>query len=240
VKAGDHSYNKYFDPLLVGRRPSRHYTESNAWQYLWSVQHDPIGLIELLGGNEKFTNRLDEFFTMSPTISLPKYVGVVGTIGQYVQGNQPSHHVAYMYNYAQKPWKSQEMARKVTEQLYRAGQGGLCGNEDMGSLSSWYILSAMGFYPVTPGQTQYAIGSPLFEEVSIQLAEGKSFKISAVNNSPQNIYIQSASLNGEKINRCWIDHSEIMNGGTLKFVMGPEPNKNWGSSSESVPYSMSK
>jgi predicted alpha-1,2-mannosidase len=177
---------------------------------------------------------------MSPTISLPKYVGVVGTIGQYVQGNQPSHHVAYMYNYAQKPWKSQEMARKVTEQLYRSGQGGLCGNEDMGSLSSWYILSAMGIYPVTPGNTQYAIGSPLFDEVTIQAGEDKSFKIIAVNNSQQNKYIQSASLNGEEINRSWIDHSEIMNGGTLKFVMGPEPNKNWASSPESVPYSMRK
>lgn len=240
VKAGDHSYYKYFDPLLVGRRPSRHYTESNAWQYLWSVQHDPAGLIDLFGGNDKFADRLDEFFTMSPTISLPKYVGVVGTIGQYVQGNQPSHHVAYMYNYAQKPWKTQEMARKVTEQLYRSGQGGLCGNEDMGSLSSWYILSAMGIYPVTPGNTQYAIGSPLFDEVTIQVGEDKSFKFIAVNNSQQNKYIQSASLNGKEINRSWIDHSEIMNGGTLKFVMGPEPNKDWASSPESVPYSMSK
>ena len=139
IQNGEHSYYKYFDPLLVGRRPNRHYTESNAWQYLWSVQHDPVGLIDLLGGNEQFAERLDHFFTMSPTISPPKYVGVVGTIGQYVQGNQPSHHVAYLYNYAQKPWLTQNMARQVTEQLYRSGQGGLCGNEDMGSLSSWYV-----------------------------------------------------------------------------------------------------
>ncbi len=239
VKAGDHSYYKYFDPLLVGRRPSRHYTESNAWQYLWSVQHDPVGLVKLLGGNDNFSNRLDQFFTMSPTISLPKYVGVVGTIGQYVQGNQPSHHVAYLYNYAQKPWLTQKMARQVTEQLYRSGQGGLCGNEDMGSLSSWYILSAMGFYPVTPGQTQYAIGSPIFDKATIQLAGGKTFKIIALNNSPENKYIQSAKLNDEFFNRSWIDHKEIMEGGTLLINMGPRPNEERAISPEARPYSMS-
>ncbi len=238
--SGGHSYYKYFDPLLVGRRPNRSYTESNAWQYLWSVQHDPKGLIDLLGGNENFSNRLDEFFTMSPTISLPKYVGVVGTIGQYVQGNQPSHHVAYMYNYAQKPWKTQEKARLVMELLYRSGPGGVCGNEDMGSLSSWYVLSSMGIYPVTPGNTQYAIGSPLFKEAKIELSEGKTFRFIAENNSAQNIYIQSASLNGKELNKSWIDHSEIMAGGTLEFVMGPEPNKNWASTPEATPYSMSK
>ncbi len=240
VHKGDHSYYKYFDPLLVGRRPNRHYTESNAWQYLWSVQHDPVGLIELLGGDDAFAERLDEFFTMSPTITPPKYVGVVGTIGQYVQGNQPSHHVAYLYNYARKPWKTQHWARQVTEQLYRTGPGGLCGNEDMGSLSSWYILSAMGFYPVTPGQTQYAIGSPVFDEVTIDVGEGKTFKIIAENNSAENKYIQSATLNGEEFNRSWLDHKEIMEGGTLSFVMGPEPNKNWAVDKNSVPYSMSR
>lgn len=240
VKNGEHSYYKYFDPLLVGRRPARHYTESNAWQYLWSVQHDPHGLIDLLGGNNDFSDRLDEFFTMTPTISLPKYVGVVGTIGQYVHGNQPSHHVAYLYNYAQKPWKTQEMSRYVMEQLYRSGPGGICGNEDMGSLSSWYVLSAMGIYPVTPGNTEYAIGSPMFDEVAIDLGGNKSFKITASNNSKKNIYIQSAELNGKKINRSWIDHGEIMKGGTLHFVMGSEPNKKWASAKDSVPYSVSK
>ncbi len=240
VHNGDHSYYKYFDPLLVGRRPNRHYTESNAWQYLWSVQHDPVGLIELLGGNDAFAERLDEFFTMSPTITPPKYVGVVGTIGQYVQGNQPSHHVAYLYNYARKPWKTQKWVRKVTEELYRSGPGGLCGNEDMGSLSSWYILSVMGFYSVTPGQTQYVIGSPLFDEVTIDVGNDKTFKIIAENNYPGYIYIQSAELNGKEFNRTWIDHKEIMAGGTLMFVMGPEPNKNWGVDEHSAPYSMSR
>ena len=240
VKAGEHSYYKYFDPLLVGRRPNRHYTESNAWQYLWSVQHDAAGLIELLGGNDQFSNRLTKFFNMTPTISPPKYVGVVGTIGQYVHGNQPSHHVAYLYNYAKKPWLTQEKARFVMEQLYRSGAGGLCGNEDMGSLSSWYVLSAMGIYPVTPGHTHYAIGSPLLDEVNLRLPDDKTFRIKAENNSVSNKYIQSATLNNQPFDRTWIDHAEIMQGGELKFVMGPEPNMSWGVSSGSEPFSMSK
>ena len=148
---GKHTFYRYFDPLLVGRRPSRHYTESNAWQYLWSVQHDVNGLIRLFGSNKKFNDKLDCFFTMDPSITPPKYVGVVGTIGQYVHGNQPSHHVAYLYNYSGQPWKTQERVRQVCEQLYKSGPGGLCGNEDMGSLSSWYALSSMGIYAVTPG-----------------------------------------------------------------------------------------
>ena len=240
VHNGTHSYYKYFDPLLVGRRPNRHYTESNAWQYIWSVQHDPVGLIRLLGGNDSFAQRLTQFFNMTPTISLPKYVGVVGTIGQYVQGNQPSHHVAYLYDYAQKPWLTQKMTRQVMDQLYRTGQGGLCGNEDMGSLSSWYVLSAMGIYPMTPGEPQYAIGSPIFDQVKIDLGDGKTFIIDTENNSSQNKYIQSATLNGEVFNRTWIDQSEIMKGGKLSFVMGPEPNTNWGITPESIPFSMSK
>ena len=239
IQEGDHSYYKYFDPLLVGRRPNRHYTESNAWQYLWSVQHDPEGLIKLLGGDQPFVQRLDTFFSMSPIITPPKYVGVVGTIGQYVHGNQPSHHVAYLYDYAGQPWKTQEMSRKVMEELYRTGPGGICGNEDMGSLSSWYVLSAMGFYPVTPASTEYAIGSPIFNEVTIQVDEGKTFKIIANNNSKINKYIQSATLNGQPLDHCWIDHTDIIKGGVLEFEMGPNPNKQWASSAKEAPYSMS-
>ncbi len=238
VKDGEHSYYKYFDPLLIGRRPNRHYTESNAWQYIWSVQHDVQGLINLFGSNEKFINKLDTFFEMSPIVSSPKYVGVVGTIGQYVQGNQPSHHVAYMYNYAGQPWKTQNRARQVTEEMYRSGPGGLCGNEDMGSLSSWFILSSMGIYSVTPGSTAYAIGSPMFGEVTLTLDKGKVFKIIAKNNSKENRYIQSAKLNGVDFNRTWISHEEIAKGGEIVFQMGSEPNKEWGVNS--VPPSMTK
>lgn len=240
VKEGDHAYYRYFDPLLVGRRPNRHYTESNAWQYIWSVQHDVQGLINLFGSNRAFTAKLDTFFEMSPHITPPKYVGVVGTIGQYVHGNQPSHHVAYLYNYAGEPWKTQFRVRQIMEELYRPGPGGLCGNEDMGSLSSWYVLSALGFYPVTPGEPVYAIGSPLFGEASLDLGNGKTFIVEALNNAPANRYIQSASLNGIPITRTWLSHKEIINGGILSFKMGPEPNKKWGAGKADVPPSMSR
>lgn len=234
---GKHTFYRYFDPLLVGRRPSRHYTESNAWQYIWSVQHDVKGLINLFGSEQKFNDKLDQFFSMDPNISLPKYVGVVGTIGQYVHGNQPSHHVAYLYNYSHQPWKTQERARQVCEQLYKSGPGGLCGNEDMGSLSSWYALSAIGIYAVTPGLPVYNIGSPLFGEAVLHLPGNKAFTIRTKNNSTANKFIQSASLNGKTFDRCWISHEEIMNGGLLLFEMGPEPNKKWGI--QSPPPSMS-
>ncbi len=240
VTEGEHSYYKYFDPLLVGRRPNRHYTESNAWQYIWSVQHDVQGLINLFGNDKAFTQKLDVFFEMSPVITPPKYVGVVGTIGQYVQGNQPSHHVAYLYNYAGQPWKTQERARQVCEQLYRSGPGGLCGNDDMGSLSSWYVLSSMGIYAVTPGIPEYAIGSPMFGEAKIQLAGNKIFTIKANNNSKTNKYIQSATLNGKPFNRTWITQDEITNGGELVFQMGAEPNKKWGTGKDAKPFSMSE
>ena len=239
VKEGDHAYYRYFDPLLVGRRPNRHYTESNAWQYIWSVQHDVQGLINLFGSSKAFTSKLDTFFEMSPNITPPKYVGVVGTIGQYVQGNQPSHHVAYLYNYAGEPWKTQLRARQVTEELYRTGPGGLCGNEDMGSLSSWYVLSALGFYPVTPGEPIYTIGSPLLGKATIDLDKGKTFTIETQNNSAANKYIQSVTLNGKPMTKTWLSHKEITDGGTLIFKMGPNPNKGWGSGKNDVPPSMS-
>jgi predicted alpha-1,2-mannosidase len=240
IKDGAHSYYKYFDPLLVGRRPNRYYTESNAWQYIWSVQHDIQGLINLFGGNKEFISKLDTFFEMSPDITPPKYVGVVGTIGQYVQGNQPSHHVAYLYDYAGEPWKTQLRVRQVCEELYRTGPGGICGNEDMGSLSSWYVLSSMGFYPVTPGSQYYVIGSPLFGEVTIDQGNNRSFIIRAINNSEKNKYIQSATLNGKPITRTWISQKEITEGRILIFEMGPAPNKKWGSKPEDAPPSMSK
>ena len=234
-----HSYYKYFDPLLIGRRPNRHYTESNAWQYLWAVQHDVQGLINLFGSNKEFINKLDTFFELPSIITPPKYAGVSGTIGQYVHGNQPSHHVAYLYNYAGQPWKTQRRVRQVLDNFYRVGPGGITENEDMGSHSSWYILSAMGFYPVTPGSTTYTIGSPLFGKVTINLDGGKTFTIIANNNSHENKYIQSATLNGKPLNRTWIDHSEIVSGGEIIFEMGPEPNKHWGTNHEGAPPSMS-
>jgi predicted alpha-1,2-mannosidase len=228
---GHHYYYGCFDPLWVGIRPNRHYAESNAWQYLWFVPHDVPGLIKLFGGKENFIAKLDTCLTMSPEITGPNYVGVVGTIGQYVHGNQPSHHVMYLYNYASEPWKSQKYTRKVMDNLYKTGPGGLCGNEDMGSLSSWYVFSALGFYPVAPGENRYMIGSPIFEKAVIQLRppyKEKTFEVIANNVSDKNIYIQSATLNGQVYDKPWIEHQDIINGGSLVFEMGPKPNKNWG------------
>ena len=228
TRSGDLSWYTWFDPLLVGRRPNRHYTESNAWQYVWSVQHDIPGLIALFGSTEAFNQKLDTFFAMDPNITGPKYIGVVGTIGQYVHGNQPSHHVAYLYNYSGQPWKTQYWSRFICDNLYRTGAGGLCGNEDMGSLSSWYALSAMGLYAVTPGDPVYAIGSPSFGKTTIQVGDGKTFIIKANNHSKENIYIQSATLNGQPFDKTRITHQEMINGGELCFELGSKPNPNWG------------
>jgi predicted alpha-1,2-mannosidase len=232
---GDHTWYTYFEPLLIGRAPNRHYTESNAWPYTWAVQQDIPGLIRLFGGNEKFNNRLDTFFTMSPCEAGPKYVGTVGTIGQYVHGYQPSHHIAYLYYYSGQPWKTQYYVRYICEKFYKTGAGGLCGNEDMGSLSSWYIFSAMGFYPVTPCSNNYVIGSPTFDRITLKLKQGKLFTIKAHNNSKSNIYIQSATLNGKTLTKTWLSHQEITDGGSLIFEMGPKPNLRWGAYPEDVP-----
>ncbi len=243
VKDGDHSYYDCFDPLLVGRRPNRYYTESNAWQYIWSAQHDINGLIDLFGSKERFISKLDSLFSMSPEISLPKYVGVVGTLGQYVHGNQPSHHVAYLYNFAGQPWKTQEKVREIMDLLYHTGPGGIPGNEDMGSLSSWYVLSAMGIYPVTPGKDIYVIGSPVFKKITLRLDspyKGQEFTIKANQVSKENKYIQSATLNGKPFNRTWITHQEIVQGGTLIFEMGKQPNRKWGSDASAIPPSMTR
>jgi predicted alpha-1,2-mannosidase len=232
-----------FIPTFIGHGKERHYTEGNAWQYTWFIPHDVQGMIDLEGGSEKFNKKLDTLFTMSSEIQ-SSVSDVTGLIGQYAQGNEPSHHAIYLYDYAGAPWKAQDMVRNVMDNLYSAGPAGLCGNEDMGQMSAWFIFSAMGFYPVTPGQNTYAIGSPVFSKVIIHLDKtynnGDKFVIEARNNSTKNKYIQSAMLNGKILNKPWFSHSEIKNGGTLIFQMGPEPNKEWGSSPEAVPPSMTR
>jgi len=237
TKEGNHSYYTCFDPLLIGVRPNRHFTESNAWQYIWSVQHDVGGLIDLMGGRDDFIAKLDTFFSMSSEVSGPNYVGVVGTIGQYIHGNQPSHHVAYLYNYVGAAWKTQEKVHKIMDMLYHDKPGGICGNDDMGSLSSWYVLSAMGFYPVTPGQDIYVIGTPLFNSAKINLENGNQFIIEAKNRSEENIYIRAATLNGEKYSKLYLKHSDIVKGGKLVFEMSSKPEKNWGNAESDRPYS---
>jgi len=200
-------------------------------------------VINLDGGRPNFVAKLDTLFTTSSEIK-STVSDITGLIGQYAHGNEPGHHTVYLYNYAGVPWKTQNMARKVMDDLYTSGPAGLCGNEDMGQMSAWYVLSSMGFYPVAPGQNIYSIGSPLFSKVTIFLdktfGNAEKFVIETRNASKANKYIQSATLNGKPLNKPWFDHSEIKSGGTLVFVMGAEPNKNWGSEVSAAPPSMTK
>ena len=220
-----------FIPTFIGQGKERHYTEANAWQYSWFVPHDIKGLIDIEGGNERFISKLDTLFTMSSEVQ-STVSDVTGMIGQYAHGNEPSHHTIYLYNYAGAPWKTQELARQVMDSLYHSQPDGLCGNEDMGQMSAWFVFSSMGFYPVTPGQNIYALGSPVFDKITINLDKNfynaDKFTIETRNNSRENKYIQSVSLNGKPLTDPWFDHSEIRNGSTLIFEMGPEPNKQWG------------
>lgn len=237
----DHSYYSCFDPLWVGRSPNRHFTESNAWQYLWHVPHDVQGLIELMGGRSQFTEKLDTLFTMTPHDHGPRYAPLSSKIGQYVHGNEPVHHVAYLYDYAGEPWKTQQRVSQIREEMYGVGPDGLCGNDDMGQMSAWYLFSAMGFYPVCPGQNVLAIGTPLFNEITMRLGDlhgGREFTVRAPGVSSENVYIQSATLNGEPYDKPWIIHDAIVAGGTLTLEMGPQPNRTWGSAPEAAPPSM--
>ncbi|MFD1614135.1 GH92 family glycosyl hydrolase [Gelatiniphilus marinus] len=210
---------------FVPKDYSAYFCESNAWQYFWSVQHDVNGLIKTVGGNERFEQKLDSMFTLNPlpTDKLPIFS--TGMIGQYAHGNEPSHHVAYLYNYIDKSWKTQFRVREILETQYKNEPNGHCGNEDCGQMSSWYIFSSLGFYPVNPAEGLYQLGSPLFDKATINLENGKQFIIETINNSQANIYIESISLNGKKINRNYIEHKEIINGGTLVFKMTNSPNK---------------
>jgi len=193
----------------------------------------------MMGGDKGFDAKLDQLFTMKSELTGRKQSDITGLIGQYAHGNEPSHNMAYLYNFVGKPWKTQQLVNRITHELYKNAPDGLAGNEDCGQMSAWYVLSAMGFYPVTPGTDSYAIGSPLFGKTTIRLAGNKTFTITARNNSKENKYIQSATLNGKKFNRTWILQSEIMSGGKLTFEMGPTPNKHWGTGKESAPPSMS-
>jgi len=233
-KMADGNWVEPFDPQLsAGIGGRMYYTENNAWIWNFSVLHDIPGLIGLMGGNENFTKRLDDIFNESTKISKWQFMGqfpdATGLNGMFPAGNEPSFHVPYLYNYAGKPWKTQRRIREIMEMWFDDDPLGLAGDEDGGALCSWYVFSAIGFYPVTPGNGLYAIGSPFFEKVQIKLQGGKTFTVKAKNCSKRNKYIQSARLNGKVFDRAWIKHSEIISGGKLEFVMGDRPNKNWAS-----------
>jgi len=222
-----------FDP----RQVDFNFTEANSWQYSFFVPQDISGLIELMGGREKFARKLDELFAGDSKTTGRVQADITGLIGQYAHGNEPSHHMAYLYDYAGEPWQTQARVRQIMDSFYKPVPDGLIGNEDCGQMSAWYVLSAAGFYPVTPGQPSYAIGTPLFPEMRFNLENGKSFVIKARNVSQQNFYIQSATLNGQPYNRSYLLHKDLMSGGELIFQMGPQPNRSWASSTSDLPIS---
>ncbi|WP_242116965.1 GH92 family glycosyl hydrolase [Aestuariivivens sediminicola] len=223
------SWNEPFDPKFSSHREHTDYTEGNAWQHSWFVPHAVTNLAQLHGGNDLFTDRLEQLFTESSEITGDNIsADISGLIGQYAHGNEPSHHIAYMFNQANKPWRTQYWSRHIMNTQYNTSPNGLSGNEDCGQMSAWYVLSSIGIYPMNPASTEYEIGSPVFETSTINLTEGKTFSIRAENVSNENIYIQSATLNNEPFNKTTITHEQILNGGTLHLVMGDQPNTNWG------------
>ncbi|MEI6060440.1 MAG: GH92 family glycosyl hydrolase [Bacteroidota bacterium] len=220
-----------FDPFEV----NFNYTEANSWQYSFSAVQDMDGLIRLHGGQENLAKKLDELFSASPKTSGRDQSDITGLIGQYAHGNEPSHHIAYLYPFVGQPWKTQELVHRILNTLYHNDPDGLTGNEDCGQMSAWAVMSAMGFYPVTPGADFYVIGTPWFSKVTINLENGKKFVISAGNISDNNFYIQSATLNGKKYAASYLKHTDIMNGGELTFSMGDKPDKKWGSGKKNQP-----
>ena len=222
-----------FDP----REVSFNFTEANSWQYTFFAPQDVSGLISLMGGKPTFARKLDELFTTESQTTGREQADITGLIGQYAHGNEPSHHVAYLYDYVNQPWKTQSRVREIMDKFYTPQPDGLIGNEDCGQMSAWYVLSAAGFYPVTPGATIYAIGTPLFPEIRIRLEDGKQFVIKADGVSAKNIYIQSATLNGRAYRKSFLTHRDLIAGGQLVFKMGPRPNRQWGSRALDVPVS---
>jgi len=211
---------------FVPKEYTAYFCESNAWQYFWSVSQNIEELIEVVGGSEKFEKKLDSMFTLNPLPEDNLPIFSTGMIGQYAHGNEPSHHVGYLYNYIGKPWKTQELIREILETQYKNTPDGHCGNEDCGQMSSWYIFSSLGFYPVNPSQGVYSFGSPIFDKATINLENGKKFVIETINNNNENKYIQSIELNGNSITQNYILHKDLLEGGSLIFTMGKQPNKN--------------
>ncbi|MBO6631521.1 MAG: GH92 family glycosyl hydrolase, partial [Psychroserpens sp.] len=219
-----------FDPYEV----NFNYTEANSWQYSFYVPQDISGFMELLGGKEQLEAQLDELFSADAETSGRNQADITGLIGQYAHGNEPSHHMAYLYNFVGKPHKTMQRVHEILTDLYTNEPDGVSGNEDCGQMSAWYVFSSMGFYPVTPGSNEYIIGKPLFDKATINLENGNTFTISAQNLSDINIFIEYAYLNGDKLDRTYITHEEIMKGGTLEFHMTDNPAV-WGSRDRQIP-----
>jgi predicted alpha-1,2-mannosidase len=228
-----------FNPQETGTSKKwRDFTEANSWQAMWQAQHDPKGYIDLLGGKQGMIDKLDALFTQKPEIKGEIPADMTGLVGMYAHGNEPSHHVAYLYPYAGAPYKTQERVRDLLEGQYRDDPDGLSGNEDCGQMSAWYAISAFGFYAVDPAGGNYVFGSPLFSRATVDVGGGRELEIVAKNNGPENKYIQSVVFNGKRYGRSWFPHSAIAKGGRIVFEMGPKPNQQFGAAEDAVPPSM--
>lgn len=236
-KNSDGSWRGNFDPIASSHREDE-FCEGNGWQYLWLTPQNVEGLIELLGGSNSFVAKLDSLFDLEEGLKEGASVDISGLIGMYAHGNEPSHHIPYLYAYAGQQWKTAEKVRQIMNEMYTDKPDGLCGNEDCGQMSAWYVWSAMGFYPVNPMNGAYVFGSPQVQEATIALKDNKAFTIIAHDNSTENIYIQSVKLNGNEYTKSYITHKQIMNGGKLEFFMGSKPNKSFGSNDLNRPKSI--
>lgn len=242
-KNQDGTFQSPFSPFKWGDA----FTEGNSWHYTWSVFHDVKGLIGLMGGKKQFTAMLDSVFKVPPVFDESYYGQVIHEIremqimnmGNYAHGNQPIQHMIYLYNYAGEPWKAQYWAREVMDRMYTPAADGYCGDEDNGQTSAWYVFSAMGFYPVTPGVDEYVLGAPLFKKITVTLENGKKIEINAPENSGENRYIQTLIVNGKDYSRNYLKYGELMKGATLEFRMGAEPNLKRGIREADFPYSFS-
>ncbi|TFH38922.1 MAG: glycoside hydrolase family 92 protein [Bacteroidia bacterium] len=218
-RLADGSWKEPFDPLYSSHRQDE-YTEGNAWQYTWFVPHDIFGLVELMGGKERFIERLDSLFILDEGVRGENASSdISGLIGAYAHGNEPGHHTTYIYSVLGESAKTETLVRKIMSEMYHTGIDGLCGNEDCGQMSAWYVFSALGFYPFNPADGRYYFGSPVIDRASISLPGNLLFTVEAKNNSPENIHISGAELNGIRLDRNWITHEELMTGGTLVFNM---------------------
>jgi predicted alpha-1,2-mannosidase len=224
-RMADGNFKKEFDLLSTH---GQGFIEGNSWNYSFFVPHNPDGLIQQMGGKQKFASKLDQLFSMhlpDEFFADTEDITREGIIGGYVHGNEPAHHVAYFYNWAGQPWKTQKQVRHILEMQYKSTPDGLGGNDDTGQMSAWYILSSLGFYPVAPGSEDYAIGSPAIKNAVLALENGKNFEIEAIDQSPENVYVKKILLNGKEIKNFTLKHSDIMNGGKIVFYMGNKPNK---------------
>ena len=235
----DGSFRTPFDPSASGYGTD--YTEGNAWQYSWYVPQDVAGLAAAHGGSDKLLARLDEVFNAKVDPSVFEHMeDITGLIGWYAHGNEPSHHVAYLYSYAGQPWRTQARLKQIMDTQYADRPDGLAGNDDVGQMSAWYVFTALGFYPVAPGSGEYILGRPFLPKTAMRLPNGKTFTIVAEGLDDKHTYVGSVSLNGKPLQRTFLRHDEILAGGELRFTMQAEPNKDWPGQGAQAPYSMSR